>query len=98
MSRIRLDLDEDKIQRLMWVGQLMNPCLDDYDTISLEFAGIFHRGIKGARLVVVKDCGHFPFIEAPEIFMREVVSFIRPDSRSQEDEILPVFPSKPAMN
>ncbi len=96
MSKMRLTLDEDKIQKLMWVGQLMNSYLDDYDiaedltaiavpvliihgdydTIPLESAEIIHSRISGSKLLVIKDCGHFPFIEAPEIFLREVASFI----------------------
>jgi len=39
MSKMRLELDEDKIQKLMWVGQLVNPYLDDYD-ITEDLAAI----------------------------------------------------------
>ena len=101
MSKMRIDLDEEKIEKLMWVGQLMNPYLDDYDitedlaaitvpvlivhgdydTIPLESAEIIHHRIRGSKLVVVKDCGHFPFIEAPEIFLREVSSFMGENTR-----------------
>ena len=96
ISRMKIDLDEGRIQKLMWVGQLMNPYLDeydiaeelssvscptliihgDYDTIPLESSEIIHRRVKNSKLVVVKDCGHFPFIEAPEVFLREVSSFL----------------------
>lgn len=101
ISRMKIDLDEDKIGKLMWVGQLMNPYLaeydiaedlstitcptliihGDYDTIPLESAEIIHHRISGSKLVVVKDCGHFPFIEAPEIFFQEVISFMGENTR-----------------
>ena len=48
----------------------------DYDTIPLESAEMIHKQIGDSKLVVVKECGHFPFIEAPEFFLREVNSFM----------------------
>jgi proline iminopeptidase len=33
-------------------------------------------GVRDARLVVVEDCGHFPFIERPARFRDEVVAFL----------------------
>jgi proline iminopeptidase len=38
----------------------------DHDLIPLESATHIAEAIPGARLAVVKDCGHFPYIEAPE--------------------------------
>jgi proline iminopeptidase len=37
-----------------------------------EIAG----GIKGARKVIVGDCGHMIFVEQPEEFEREVAEFL----------------------
>jgi proline-specific peptidase len=33
-------------------------------------------GIRGARKLVLEGCGHFPFVEMPETFRREVASFL----------------------
>ncbi len=96
MSNMKLSLDREKIEKLMWVGQLMNPHLadydivedlssitcplliihGDYDTIPVESARLIHKQVKGSKLVILKDCGHFPFIEAPGIFTREVKAFL----------------------
>jgi proline iminopeptidase len=101
ISELKADLNKEKIEKLMWVAQLMNPFLEEYDiaedlsaitcstliihgdhdTIPLESAEIIHRQVRGSKLVVVKDCGHFPFIEAPEIFSREVISFMGKNSK-----------------
>jgi len=32
--------------------------------------------IENAKLVVLEECGHFPFIEAPAAFFREIKSFL----------------------
>jgi len=96
ISEMKMDLDREKIEKLIWVGQLMNPHLaeydivdslssiscpvliihGDYDTIPLESSRIIHRKIEGSRLIVLEDSGHFPFIEAPEPFFREVRDFL----------------------
>ena len=34
--------------------------------------------IRDCRLVMLENCGHFPFIEAPEQFFREVRDFLEP--------------------
>jgi len=96
IKKMEIDLDRDKIEKLVWVGQLMNPHLadydivdqlssitcpvlvihGDYDTIPLESSRLIYRQIKGSRLLVLEDCGHFPFIEAPVLFFREVRDFL----------------------
>jgi proline iminopeptidase len=96
MEKMRMELDREKIEKLMLVGQLMNPWLEDYDiseklsamscptliihgdydTIPLESAEILHQRISGSKLAVFRNCGHFPFIEAPGPFLREVASFM----------------------
>jgi len=101
ISKMRVSLDQEKIAKLMWVGQLMNPHLADYDivedlssitspvliihgeydTIPVDSARLIHSQVKGSKLVLVKDCGHFPFIEAPEIFAREVKAFLVEDKK-----------------
>lgn len=37
---------------------------------------LIHARIKGSRYVVMKNCGHFPFIEAPEQFFPAVTAFL----------------------
>jgi proline iminopeptidase len=96
IDRMSLNIDREKIEKLMWVGQLMNPFLSDYDvvgklpsitsptliihgdydTIPLQSAEIFQEGIKDSKLVVFENCGHFPFVEAPGLFMKEVCEFL----------------------
>jgi proline iminopeptidase len=96
ISKLSMDVDKEKIEKLMRVGQLMNPCLDDYDIVEklkiincptliihgdydpipLESSEMIHHSIRGSELVVIEDCGHFPFVEAPEIFARAVESFL----------------------
>jgi proline iminopeptidase len=103
MEKMRMELDRERIEKLMLVGQLMNPWLadydiseklsavscptliihGDYDTIPLESAEIFHQRIVGSQLAVVKNCGHFPFIESPEFFLREAASFMKDTTVSE---------------
>ncbi|KIN02574.1 hypothetical protein OIDMADRAFT_102697 [Oidiodendron maius Zn] len=35
------------------------------------------KGIAGADVVIIEDCGHFPWIEKPEDFFKEVTKFIK---------------------
>lgn len=38
---------------------------------------VTHEGIKGSELVIIKNCGHFPWIEKPEDFFDVVMRFFR---------------------
>jgi proline iminopeptidase len=49
----------------------------DHDFIPVEAAERIASTIPGTRLVVVPECGHFGYLEAPEIVHREIVSFLR---------------------
>lgn len=49
----------------------------DSDSLPLEIAQKLHQHIPGSRLVVIKNCGHFPYIEAPEEFVRNIRDFIK---------------------
>lgn len=100
ISELSMKIDREKIEKLIWVGQVMNPgladydieaklkgidcpCLivhGDYDPIPLESAEIIHRSIQGSELVVIEDCGHFPFIESPKRFSRVVETFLEKTS------------------
>ena len=48
----------------------------DYDALPLEAAQKLANSIKGSKLVVIKDCGHFPFIEAQKEFKDIIESFM----------------------
>ncbi len=49
----------------------------DYDIIPVEVAQKIHKHIPHSELVILKNCGHFPYIEQPEIFFDTLVSFLR---------------------
>jgi proline iminopeptidase len=58
--------------------ELINPTLvihGDYDFIPLETAAHIAQAIPGARLVVLKECGHFPYLERPEEFRTAIDDF-----------------------
>ena len=96
IDEMSLNLDREKIEKLMWVSGLMNAYLSDYDiveklsrvsaptlvihgdydTIPVQSAQILHQGIKDSRLVVFENCGHFPFVEAPGLFVKEIGEFL----------------------
>jgi len=47
----------------------------DYDPIPLAAAEQIHRAIPGSKFEVIKECGHFPFIEQPEKFIEVIKLF-----------------------
>jgi len=47
------------------------------DSFFLERSKKFVKKIKCAKLKVIPNCGHYPFIERPEIFTRIVTSFLK---------------------
>ncbi len=48
----------------------------DDDPIPLSYAEQTHELIHGSKLVVLKDCGHFSFIEAPRRFLSACDDFL----------------------
>jgi proline iminopeptidase len=48
----------------------------DYDLAPPESNEQIHSHIKGSRYLVMKNCGHFPFIEAPSQFFPAVKDFL----------------------
>ena len=60
ISELTMDVDEKKIEKLMWVGQLMNPYLDDYDI------GEMLRTIRCPTLIIHGDYDPIP-LESSEI-------------------------------
>jgi len=47
----------------------------DYDPILPQYAEDIHTSIKGSQYVLLKNCGHFPFVESPEIFFKACMDF-----------------------
>lgn len=51
------------------------------DTVTtMDVAEMFHKNIRGSKLVTVKNCGHAPMIEHPEWFSSEVEKFLKENS------------------
>lgn len=44
---------------------------------SAHVTRVTHAGIKNAELVIIKDSGHFPWIEKPEQFFDVVEKFFK---------------------
>jgi proline iminopeptidase len=68
------------------LGQLRVPTLilhGDGDLIPLELARHIADAIPGARLDVVRDCGHFAYLEQPEATFRAVARFLGPAGPDQ---------------
>lgn len=47
----------------------------DYDFIPVEVAAHVAEAISGARFVVLRECGHFPYIECPDQVRRAIDDF-----------------------
>jgi proline iminopeptidase len=47
----------------------------DYDFIPVECAAHIAEAIPGARLSVLRDCGHFSFIDRPDVLRGELTTF-----------------------
>jgi proline iminopeptidase len=61
------------------LGRLNVPTLvihGDYDFIPVVCAEHIAEAIPGARFVVLKNCGHFSYIECPEAVSKEIAGFI----------------------
>jgi proline iminopeptidase len=64
---------------LAQLGTITCPVLiigGDADLIPPESNELIHAQIKGSRLVIMKNCGHFPFLEAPTQFFPAVRDFL----------------------
>lgn len=46
-------------------------------TTPLSFAETFHRQIKNSRLEIIKDAGHFSFMDNPEEFSKILFDFVK---------------------
>ena len=48
----------------------------DYDPIPMIYAEELNSILIGSKLVILKNCGHFSFVEAPDQFFNECESFL----------------------
>ena len=80
---------EDRLMDETWLGseydllpglsRLSIPTLvihGDHDFLPVECAEHITAAIAGARLAVLKDCGHFPYLECPDALGQEVCTFL----------------------
>lgn len=47
----------------------------DYDPFPVEFSRQIAQRIKSSRFLMIEHCGHFPYIERPEEFTRDCLTF-----------------------
>ena len=47
----------------------------DQDLIPLACAAHIAESVPGARLVVLRECGHFSYLECPDQVRREIAAF-----------------------
>ncbi len=48
----------------------------DYDLMPLESNKVIHKQIKNSKLVTLKNCGHFPFVEDKKEYFKVLESFL----------------------
>ncbi len=64
---------------LAQLGTITCPVLiigGDSDLVPAESNELIHSQIRGSRLLILKNCGHFPFLEAPTQFFPAVRDFL----------------------
>lgn len=53
----------------------------DCDPVPPSSAQNIHESIKGSKYILIKDCGHFPYVEAPEELFNYLNDFFRQDAK-----------------
>lgn len=64
------DLKKLKVQTLVVTG--------DADLILPIASQHIHESIPGSKYVMMKNCGHFPYVEDPAIYFRHIQEFLNP--------------------
>ena len=63
------------------LGSVTAPALivvgDDDIICSPEAATAMHLGLPNSKLLLIEECGHFPWLEQPEVFAARVPKFLR---------------------
>ena len=75
MNQTQLASGYDLLPKLK---QLRLPALvihGEHDLVPLECSAHIAQAVPGARLVVLKDCGHFPYIECPDALRQLLMDF-----------------------
>ncbi len=57
----------------------------DVDAIPLSTAQNTHKNISQSKFVVMKNCGHFPYVEKPEEFFDHLQAFLKPSQEIKQD-------------
>lgn len=73
-------IQDDAVGACARLGEIKAPTLvvvgdGDIPDVHAQ-AGVLERGIRGARRVIMRDCGHLPYFERPEAFMDTIRDFI----------------------
>lgn len=72
----------DKLNERLTVVKMPTLILHgDFDPLPLSTAELTHQLVKNSKLVVFKNCGHFPFIEQQEMFIKVVNDFLHSTER-----------------
>jgi proline iminopeptidase len=61
------------------ISQLKIPTLvihGDFDPIPAETAEHLHKNIPHSQFVLLKDCGHFPYVETPKPYFKAIHDFL----------------------
>lgn len=48
----------------------------DFDPIPAITAQNVHESIPGSRYILIKNCGHFPYVEAPDEYFNSIMDFL----------------------
>lgn len=51
--------------------------IGDTDVIPMSTSESIHKSIRDSKLVVIKDCGHFPYVEQHDIFFQTIEDFLK---------------------
>lgn len=76
LSKDKTAMDYDLHPQL---GRINCPTLiigGDFDQVPPETNQRIHEGIKGSEYILLKNCGHFPYIEKPDEFFGAIRSFM----------------------
>jgi proline iminopeptidase len=77
MDETWLSGEYDLLPRL---NRLSTPTLvihGEYDFVPVDCAAHIAEAIPGARFVLLRDCGHFSFLESPDQVHKEFTDFFR---------------------
>lgn len=55
----------------------------DHDVIPVAVAKSMHEQIQGSKFVIIKDCGHFPYVEKPQELFSTLNDFLGKDLKTE---------------